>query len=428
LKPLYKLIENHFLTEGKILILDINNNSYFSDLEVLCFCTFITHFIMKKAIICIAVAINFVTMLYAQEIKIQDNNFKYALLNHYPVIDLDSNQSISYAEAAIVRVLNLNACGIADITGVENFTSLDSLFCNDNLLYRLPLNTFVDLKLLNCSNNNLSFLDLSDNHNLIKLYCGGNLFKDLNFSTNSELAILWCGNNLLSAIDVNNNPKLIFLSCSYNRISTLDISKNFQLEDLKCSWNNLNSLDISNNVKLKELYCYHNALTTLNISKNIFLNILNCYTNHITNLNLTENINLTELNCAQNLLSNINTYKNAKLITLVCNKNQLSMLDVNQNILLRKLYVDNNLVSNICLNSTQNESINDNVFKWEKDANTNWNICNENVINTSGEQHITSPELLKVYTIWGLEIPEINAKYGVYIYIYSDGSSRKHLN
>ncbi|MDR1692451.1 MAG: M6 family metalloprotease domain-containing protein [Oscillospiraceae bacterium] len=94
-----------------------------------------------------------------------------------------------------VENLNLSGNGIADLAGIEYFTSLQTLDCSDN---------------------QLTELDLSSNPELAHLHCGGNLLETLDTSGNPALITLYCADNLLVSMDVSNNPLLEELSCEHN--------------------------------------------------------------------------------------------------------------------------------------------------------------------------------------------------------------------
>ena len=124
---------------------------------------------------------------------------------------------------------------------------------------------FSALKKLNCDNNSLTSLDIS------------------NLTTLEELL---CRNNGLTTLDVTKNTALLSIKCSNNSISSLDLSKNPELLDLVCNNNRLTTLDMSNNPYIEELECYNNQLTSLVLSNNSSLEKLKCYQNNIKGTSL----------------------------------------------------------------------------------------------------------------------------------------------
>jgi Leucine-rich repeat (LRR) protein len=100
----------------------------------------------------------------AQKTYVPDDAFEQALIN----LDLDSIFDDSVFTSAIdtVQILYLSNDGIADLTGIEDFTALTGLFCNDNQLTELDLSNNPNLFELNCRNNLLTRLDVRNGNNL----------------------------------------------------------------------------------------------------------------------------------------------------------------------------------------------------------------------------------------------------------------------
>ena len=165
-----------------------------------------------------------------------DEKFRnWILAQDYGIIGYLSDEWIEK-----VTSINVSGKAIANLQGIEFFTSL----------------TF-----LNCSNNSLTALDVSQNKSLNTLVCGSNkLTKKLNMSQNTALTYLDCSGNKLTALDVSQNTSLTALTCSGNLIQSLDVSKNTALTELDCSGNKLNTLDVSQNTSLTSLDCYQNSI------------------------------------------------------------------------------------------------------------------------------------------------------------------------
>jgi len=101
---------------------------------------------------------------FAQKTHVPDYAFEQALIN----LDLDDIFDDSVFTSAIdtVQILYLSNDGIADLTGIEDFTALTGLFCNDNQLTELDLSNNPNLFELNCRNNLLTRLDVRNGNNL----------------------------------------------------------------------------------------------------------------------------------------------------------------------------------------------------------------------------------------------------------------------
>jgi uncharacterized protein (TIGR02145 family) len=218
--------------------------------------------------------------VYAQNVYIQDINFKNYLINQND-INTNGDKEIQLNEANSFRgAIDCSKLSIIDLQGIESFKYLT---------------------VLNCSQNNLKSLNLSKNTSLIELTCAANQLKSL---------------------DLSNNLSIEVIACGFNFIESLNISKNLNLQYLYCHRNLLNVLDVSKNIKLMDLTCWGNQLTELNISNNIALTDLSCGSNRITSLDLTKNIKLTSLGCEENKITELDVSKNPLLEFLFCDLNQ----------------------------------------------------------------------------------------------------------
>ena len=273
--------------------------------------------------------------------------------------------------------LDVSSCSISDLTGIQDFRSLQTL---------------------HCENNQLTSLYIANSFALVELYCH---------------------QNQLTALDVSKNAGLVYLVCYSNQLTALDVSKNIRLTKLDCYNNQLTALDVSKNINLGTFYCYNNKLRSLNmqngknawfVSTNNFINnpeltciqvdnasystvnwptakdaiasyshscpavievnsefedklialgidtvkdglvllssIKNVSSLDISNSGITSLAgiqyfsNLETLNCQGNLLTSIDLSSNLGLKYLDCSKNPLSTLDVSKNTQLTELYCD----------------------------------------------------------------------------------------
>ena len=175
--------------------------------------------------------------------KFPDANFQKAVKDK---CDLNKDGYLSLAEAMKVKELYVSNLGITSLKGIELFTEITDLYCNDN---------------------KLTSLDLSKNTKLTYLYCSWNSLTSLDVSKNTNLLLLWCYANKISSLDVSKNTKLLYLDSSTNNLTSLDVSKNTELQYLWCHDNNLTSLDVANNKKLIELVCERNKINETAMGK-----------------------------------------------------------------------------------------------------------------------------------------------------------------
>ncbi len=230
---------------------------------------------------------------------------------------------------------------IASLKGIEFFTALRTLYCENNRLTSLDVSMNTALNDLQCHNNQLTSLDVSKNTALTYLWCYTNRLTSLDVSMNTALTKLHCHNNQLNSLDVSKNTALKTLYCHNNQLTSLDVSKNTALTTLYCYNNQLTSLDVSKNTALISLDCYNNQLTTLDVTKNTALERLVCYANQLTSLDVSKNTALTYLWCQSNQLSQLDVSKNTALEDLSCENNPLSSLDVSKNTALKRLFSSN---------------------------------------------------------------------------------------
>ena len=251
--------------------------------------------------------------------------------------DTNGNSKFSPAELSAVEEINVYHMGISSLKGVEFFTRLQRLYCEDNSLTALDVSKNTALTELYCDWNNLTSLDVSKNTALRELVCYTNGLTSLNVSKNTALECLDCSWNNLTSLNVSKNTALELLSCEHNTLSSLDLSKNTALRELVCYTNGLTSLNVSKNTALEYLDCSENALTSLSLSNNAALEYLDCSDNELTGLSLSNNTALRYLYCNRNALTGLSLSNNTALVELYCWRNALTSLNVSKNTALEQL-------------------------------------------------------------------------------------------
>lgn len=228
-----------------------------------------------------------------------DDNFRAFLL------DQDYGKDGVLTEREIMNITDMDVYDmeISSLQGIEYFTALTMLDCEDN---------------------ELSTLDISKNTALVKLYCSWNHLTSLDITNNVALKRLLCYNNELTSLDVSKNTALTYLDCEENKITALDISMCTELEALTCGYNELTQLDISNLTYLEDLDCCDNYLTTLDVSSNPNLEKLECEDNQISSLDISNNPYLWLVYCDGNQISSLDVSKNTELRYLSITRNKIS--------------------------------------------------------------------------------------------------------
>ncbi|MBP6411808.1 MAG: leucine-rich repeat domain-containing protein [Bacteroidia bacterium] len=262
-------------------------------------------------------------------VNIPDTNFKTALLANL-AINTNGNSDIECSEAAAYTgAINVSLLAISDLTGIEYFTALT---------------------VLNCDNNLLTNLDISANTQLIELNCSVNQLSSISINTNTLLETLYTAYNPISTLDLSANPNLLYLICNNSQLTNIDLSFSTNLLGLVCSSNQFSGIDISNNPNLTEINCDDNLLSSLDVSNNSQLSVLTCSYNQIDSLNISLNPLITNLNCKNNLLSYLNMQNGSN--------NLLSNFDATQNPSLTCIQVDDTNYMNTTWSNAKDASAN----------------------------------------------------------------------
>lgn len=244
-----------------------------------------------------------------EEKKITNKDLIYALEQSalYPtVFDKDENGFVPITgknKEIIIETKSLNFTypkTLTDLSGIECFSNLESLFCSELKLVSLDVSSLKKLKQLDCS--------------------GNRSLTDLNVSGLTNLETLECSSTGLTLLDVSGLENLQKLSCdqSYS-LETLKFGENDKLTELWCSECNLSSLDVSSFTALEKLDCsYNQNLTSLTLGNLAALTYLSCYNCQLSKLDVSGLTNLSDLDCAENKLSELDLRKNENLTSLYC--------------------------------------------------------------------------------------------------------------
>ena len=311
--------------------------------------------------------------ILSEYINIPDVNFEKALIAGK--IDDIVDGKILRSKVIPVRELNINHSStsggkIQDLSGIESFVNLLSLYCRSHNLIKLDMSNNTKLEQLVCDSNRIVTLDVNRNTRLNRFYCSNNLLNRLDVTNNPELEHLDCDSNELTSLDISKNFKLISFSCSKNKLTNLDVDKNSVLKLLSCYSNALTSLDLSKNLDLKVLLCSKNKLTDLDIGNNTKLISLWADSNQLDKIDMTKNMNLENLVCNQNNLTNLDVTKNVSLNFIECSFNKLTNLDVSKTANLTTLYCYGNTIQTICVSNFSQVTTN-----WYKDHTATYKVC-----------------------------------------------------
>lgn len=298
-----------------------------------------------------------------------DNNFR----TYVATFDTDGDGTLSQTEIKKVKSINVEKKSIAQLDGIEFFTAITSLKCDNNNLTSLDLSSNTKLKTLSCQANSLTSLNVVGCTALEKMYCQTNqlvsltvastaltelyannnsltsvditgcpnlatlrLYRNPNlqyvdFSGNSKMKRLDIYSCALTSIDVSNMPDLEWLAMSDNQLTEIDVTNNPLLYNLTFSNNNVSELDISNNPWLKTLRFENNNISEIDVAHLSELTLFTCSNNNIAELNVTNSPKLTTFRCEGNQLTQLDVTKNPALVHFQCDDNQLTTLDLSNN-------------------------------------------------------------------------------------------------
>jgi hypothetical protein len=136
---------------------------------------------MKTTLLFLAVFLS--ANLFGQNVNVPDANFKAYLVSNSD-INTNGDTEIQVSEASAFNgAIDCSNLFISDLTGIEAFTELTDLVCNENQLISI---------------------DVSQNIVLEGLFCGNNLFTSIDLSMNTAFYVLWCPENQLSCLNIKN--------------------------------------------------------------------------------------------------------------------------------------------------------------------------------------------------------------------------------
>ena len=223
--------------------------------------------ILFTALVCL-----FSFNVFGQNVNIPDANFKTVLVEDTGPAGVNTNgdDEIQVSEAAAYDGwIWCQALNIQDMTGIEAFTSITHLYCDENQITSLDLSGNTALKTLSCWGNQLTSLVVSQNSSLLFLSCFDNQLTSLDVSHNLELGLLACWENQLTTLDVSQNSNLAEVQCWSNQITSLDVSQNTSLGYVQCQGNQLTYLNVANGNNLMM-----GAVPTFNATNNPYLSCI----------------------------------------------------------------------------------------------------------------------------------------------------------
>lgn len=170
-------------------------------------------------------------------VTIPDTNFKEALLNYEPVIDVNGDGEIQVGEAEALTELWISNKNINDLTGIEYFINLDELHIDNNVaLDEVDVSKLVKLKKLIANFTALASIDLTQNTKLTLFDCFKCLsLEQIEVSTESGKnkieSLNICG-VAMSSLNTQNYEHLKYIFFRGAKFTSLDLSTNAELEQV----------------------------------------------------------------------------------------------------------------------------------------------------------------------------------------------------
>jgi len=144
---------------------------------------------------------------FGQNVYIPDANFKAYLVGE-PSININGDSEIQLIEANTFNgQIDCAFLNIADLTGIEEFSSLTGLDCHGNQLPIIDVSNNTSLTLFDCSYNQLTDIDISSNPNIDTFICISNFqLISLDIKNNNNIYmtyVIMSQNPNLSCINVD---------------------------------------------------------------------------------------------------------------------------------------------------------------------------------------------------------------------------------
>lgn len=264
-----------------------------------------------------------------------------------PKIDADGDGKITFEEAAAVKELQLGFdlkpestvdC-VTDITGLEYFTSLETLSLKFNSVSDIkPIEGISTLKVLILGENPISSINLDKLGELTDLRLYGTNISDIDLTKTPKLESLYLQRTNVSKVDLtplqsldqallnkcssltelkaSNLPSITRIDAVECNLKSFEISDCPSLREIHLNSNKLTSIKMTNLAMLMRLNVYDNQITSIDVSNLPLLMWLFVYDNQLTSIDLSANVPLREFRASNNPLTEVNLSTNENLVSL----------------------------------------------------------------------------------------------------------------
>ena len=310
------------------------------------------------------------TGIYIDETTFPDYYFRQKVIKKF---DKNDDYYLSDEEVAEVKKIDLRSESYADdmksFQGIEYFSQLEVLNCDDAPLTSLDLSGNPLLTSLTCKSYYLTSLDLSGNPLLTSLTCNysdltsidlsgcpllteltlsgnftslnlsgcplltkvnvGGQIGSINISNHTQLTRFYTDRDSeVTSIDLSGCSQLNYIDVTRSKVVSINVSGCTQLEQLTADDNEITSIDLTGCNQLKYFFFKSNPMTSLNLSGLSSLKTITCYEGQLTSLDVSDCTSLSNLYCSDNPLTSINLSGCTEIESLNFNGLQLTSLNV----------------------------------------------------------------------------------------------------
>ena len=234
-----------------------------------------------------------VTVELGVAITVQPSDFDPAFWNWLMNDGYITDNNGVYFISSGVTELNCGYQGLTSLKGVEFFTNLERLNCQDNDLDSIDVSGMPSLKVLDCHSNPLTGT-IAFHENLEELECWNSQIDEtsIQIPNNSSLRVIKVDGATISSLSFLNGLSLETLDCPYIDFGTLDFTAWPTLRDFRCDSCNLTSLTVTGLADLTRIRANDNDLTSIDLTGLTSLEELYIDNNHIAELDLPAGVTL----------------------------------------------------------------------------------------------------------------------------------------
>jgi type IX secretion system substrate protein len=289
---------------------------------------------MKKLLLLLL----FTVISQAQIVNIPDANFKAKLISLGK--DLNADGEIQVSEAGAVTILSLANANISSLEGIQSFSNLVQLRCENNSISMLNVSGMQSLLILYVYNNMLNSLDVSGCVSLRTLICSNNQLTTLDLS-GTNVNDLSARENALQSVTLS-QTQLPYdtMNLDHNQLQEFDLSNLIISASIGAhlEYNNLQTINLQG-TKAEALWLQNNNLSSVDLSS------FNSYSISIPYINLSVNPNLQSVFAKNGQKEDFSFSDDTSLIFVCADESQLQ--DIEQDFAIYA--IQNAVVSPYCV-------------------------------------------------------------------------------